>query len=127
MYNAGGPNKIEGLQDMSYAERLMETRLILGFKADFLRADLIEYWKIFHGKSTITPTDIFQQPLRHGTRGHCFKVYVQRAVGNVRQRSFSHLRVDIWNGLPENVVTAENVTTFKRLLAHALGGIFVWL
>ena len=105
--------QIEGLQDMSYAERLMELDLY-SVQGRFLRADLIEYWKIFHGKSTITPTDIFQQPLRHGTRGHCFKVYVQRAVGNVRQRSFSHRRVDIWNGLPENVVTAENVTTFKR-------------
>ena len=112
--------QIEGFQEMSYAERLKELDLY-SVQGRFIRADLIQYWKIFHGKSTITPEDIFHQPLRHGTRGHCFKLYVSRAVCNVRQRSFSQRRVAIWNSLPEAVVTASELSTFKRLLAQALG------
>ena len=112
--------QIEGLEDRSYAERLKELYLY-SVQGRLLRADLIEYWKIFHGKSTISPEDIFHQPPRRGMRGHCFKLFVSRAVCNVRQRSFSHRRVAIWNSLPEEVVTASDLSTFKRQLAHALG------
>ena len=90
--------QIEGLEDSSYAERLKELDLY-SVQGRFLRANLIEYWKKIHGKSTISPEDIFHQPPRRGMRGHCFKLFVCRAVCSVRQRSFSHRRVSIWNSL----------------------------
>ena len=112
--------QVDGLHDLPYSERLRKLNLF-SVQGRLVRADLIQYWKILHGKSTISPEDVFHQPLRRGTRGHCLKLYVTRATSNVRQRSFSHRRVAIWNSLPEEVVTAPELSTFKRLLAQALG------
>ena len=112
--------QVDGLRDKTYAERLKELDLYSA-QGRFLRADLIEYWKIFNGKSTISPEDIFVQPPRVGMRGHRYRIHVSRAVCNVRQRSFSFRRVSIWNGLPDFVVSAPNLSTFKHLLAQTLG------
>ena len=108
------------MHNTTYAEWLQELDLF-SVQGRLISADLIQYWKIFHGKCTITPEDIFHQPPRGGTRGHCFKLHAARAVSNVRQRSFSHRRVVIWNSLPEAVVAGSDLSSFKRLLAQALG------
>ena len=120
--------QIEGLEDSSCAERLKELDWY-SVQGRFLRADLIEYWTIFHGKNTISPEDIFHQPPRRGMRGHCFKLFVSCAVCSVRQRSFSQRRVSIWNSLPEDVVTASDLSDFKRPTSTSSRGhmLYLWL
>ena len=62
---------IEGLSELSYADRLQVLDLY-SVKGRLLRADLIKYWKIFHGECSIRPTDIFSMAPVLGTRGHRF-------------------------------------------------------
>ena len=120
---------VDGLHDMSYMERLRELKLF-SVHGWLLRADLIEYWKIFNGKSTIIPVEMFTQPLHLGTRGHRFKVHVQRANCDVRQRSFSSCWVTVWNSLPDDVVMAPDLKSFKKQLEPDLGNKlyeYVWI
>ena len=111
--------RVEGLRDLSYAERLSELRLF-SIQGRLTRADLIQYWKIFHGKSCIKAPSMFAQSQSSATRGHPLKIVVSRANTDVRQRFFSQRGVNMWNSLPAEVVTAPDLQSFKRGLAEAI-------
>ena len=110
--------RVQGLRDLSYSERLSELGLF-SIQGRLTRADLILYWKIFHGKSYITPQSMFAHP-QTATRGHPFKIMVRRANTNIRQRFFSQRCINLWNSLPAEVVTATDLQSFKRGLAEAI-------
>ena len=110
---------MEGLGELPYLGRLRELDLY-SVQGCLLRADLIEYWKILHGKSSINTTDLFSLASNIGTRGHSMKLNVPRASTEIRQRSFSHRQISLWNSLPEEVVMAASVSTFKHLLGKAI-------
>ena len=104
--------RVQGLRDLCYSERLSDLGLF-SIQGRLLRADLIQYWKIFHGKSSITPHSMFAQP-QTDTRGHPLKIMVSRANTDIRQRFFSQRCVKLWNSLPAEVVTAQDLQSFKR-------------
>ena len=110
---------IDDLQTLTYGERLRELNLY-SMQGRLLRADLIQYWKIFHNVSCIKPGDLFTQPLRSGNRGHRYKIHVPQASLDVRKRCFSHRCIAVWNGLPDSVVASENLNSFKGALAEAI-------
>ena len=85
-----------------------------------LRAGLIQYWKIFHGHSTIKPDEMFTQPVHGDTRGHHFKINVPHVTMGVCKRSFSYHCVTVWNRLPDSVVNSTDLKTFKAALSHAI-------
>ena len=111
--------QVEGMGELPYSERLKQLNLY-SVQGRLLRADLLQYWKIFHGKSSISADDFFRLSPNIGTRGHSLKLQVPRANTDVRKRSFSYRQVLIWNSLPEKVVAAPNVSAFKRLLAESI-------
>ena len=80
-----------------------------------LRADLIQYWKLFHGKCSVNASDMFTSAPRPGTRGHRFKIGHTRSQTDVRCRSFSVRSVDRWNELPDHVVAEPSIDVFKVL------------
>ena len=90
-------------------------------KGRFLRTDLIKYWKIFHGMSTIKPEDIFVFSSCSNTRGHRFKLAHVRTNLENRRRFFSVRRVALWNSLPDEVVGQTSLSGFKRVLHDFLG------
>ena len=51
-----------------------------------------------------------------GTRGHSLKLFIERARTNVRKKCFSLRVTRLWNDLPEVVVTAPSVNSFKNSL-----------
>ena len=53
---------------------------------------------------------------REATRGHSLKLFLERARTNVRKESFSLRVTRLWNDLPEVVVTAPSVNSFKTRL-----------
>ena len=55
---------------------------------------------------------------RDGTilRGHSLKLFIERACTLVRKVSFSLRVTRLWNDLPEAVVTAPSVNSFKNRL-----------
>ncbi len=50
------------------------------------------------------------------TRGHSFKLFKERVVTPLRRGFFSNRVIDLWNELPEEVVTSSKVDTFKEML-----------
>ena len=112
--------RIDALDEMSYSDRLSELNLY-SVKGRLLRADLIKYWKIFHGKCCIDPEDLFVLAPQVQTRGHRFKLaHVPRSL-ECRRRFFSLRRVSAWNSLPDEVVGLESVDSFKRSIHVFLG------
>ena len=107
--------RISGLETLSYADRLQSLQLY-SVQGRLIRSDLLLCWKIFHGKSLISPDDLFLvSPLNH-TRGHSFKIRHPHSGTDVRQRFFSVRIIDTWNSLPDRVVNATNIDSFKKML-----------
>ena len=72
---------------LGYADKL-HTLNLHSMKGRLMMADLIQCWKIFHGKSCIAPKNLFVlSPHRH-TRGHCYKIFMRTANTDVRKRFF---------------------------------------
>ena len=65
---------ISGLETLSYGDRLKALNLH-SVQGRLLRADLIQYWKVFNGKSCIMPTDLFVLPPQKRTQGHIHKIF----------------------------------------------------
>ena len=49
-------------------------------------------------------------------RGHSFMLFHQYAQKNVRKQSFTLIVVSTWNNLPDEVVNAPSLTSFKNRL-----------
>ena len=59
----------------------------------------------------------FFKPTRNTqTRGHSKRLEKPRVNTSLRMRSFSMRIINEWNSLPEEVVTAPSVNTFKNRL-----------
>ena len=50
------------------------------------------------------------------TRGHIKKLVVRRCRYDVRKYSFSNRITSIWNSLPDEIILAPTVNTFKNRL-----------
>ena len=107
--------QIEGLSDLSYADRLKFLNLY-SVQGRLLRADLLQYWKILNGRSSIVPTDIFQLSPETRTRGHRLKLFCPTVRTDVRKRFFSVRCLNVWNSLPASAVCAHDLSQFKRML-----------
>lgn len=105
--------RVESLSELSYAERLSKLGLY-SVQGRLTRADLIQYWKILGGHSCVTPDSMFILSRNHVTRGHRLKVHLPRSNTDIRKRSFSRRCINLWNSLPEWVVSAPDLTAFKR-------------
>ena len=115
--------KIEGVQrratklvaevkHLSYPERLKCLKLpTLSFRRQ--RGDMIELYKIIHGKYDLEVTGFLKLwenvSNRSGNRGNSLKIYPQQCSRMKRKHSFLLRTVNVWNGLPVSVVCANNV------------------
>ena len=112
--------RVTGMSDIDYRTRLQLLNQY-SVQGRLLRGDLIQCWKLFHGKCSIAPTDLFSLAPQTGTRGHRFKVSHIRAATDTRKRAFAVRCVGPWNALPDAVVSEESLGAFKKKLANALG------
>ena len=111
--------KIVGYAGFAYSVRL-STLNLFSIKGRLLRADMILVWKIMTGLCPCL-CDMFEKVTHGRTRGHSKKIFMLHHSTEVRSRFFSVRVIDLWNSLPEEVVSAQSVQAFKRLLAHCLG------
>jgi hypothetical protein len=105
---------LPGFRALLPAERLRRANLE-PLELRRLRADLLLTYRIVRGLTTVD-FPFFDRALYSGTRGHSYKLQVQLATLDCRKYFFSHRVVPVWNSLPEGVVSAASVYTFKRLL-----------
>lgn len=111
---------ILGFEHADYETRLKRLDLF-SVKGRLLRADMIKCWKIFHGASTIVPTDLWMVRSSFRTRGHPYKIEHTRSEVDARARFFSSRVIQDWNSLPSSVVTCDSLASFKASLADSLG------
>ena len=53
---------------------------------------------------------------RNTTRGNMYKLNKFRANSDIRKHSFTSRVINIWNHLPDNVVSAKTVKSFENQL-----------
>ena len=102
-----------GNKNMSYEQRLKKLDLpTLRFRR--LRGDMIEVYKLSHGiydacvKLRYAPKSV--------TRGNSLRLESHHVRYNLRKFSFGNRVTSIWNSLPEDVVSAPTVNSFKNRL-----------
>ena len=106
--------QIPELKNLEYPERLKKLNLpTMAYRRH--RGDMIELYKIMneHYDAEVSP----HPTRREGTtRGHSLKIFKERARTRLRQNHLLIRAVDAWNHLPENVVTAPSLDSFKNRL-----------
>jgi hypothetical protein len=107
--------KLKGMSNKSYAERLSMVDLER-LELRRLHADLKLCFNILHGYSTLHFNEFFEYSNTTFTRGHSFKIHVPNSRINVRQSFFCVRVINVWNSLPDNIVSATSPALFNKLL-----------
>ena len=103
---------VEGMMNLTYEERLRLLGLST-FEDRMRRADLLEVFKIIKGLDKVDKDKLFTM-ISGKTRGNSLKMFKRRFRLDIGKFSFGNRVCDEWNGLPEEVVTAETLLGFKK-------------
>ncbi len=98
---------------LSYEDRLKITGLTT-LEDRRNRGDLIEVFKILRGFSKVDYRHFFQLVDNSKTRGNKYKLVKSRSRLDIRKHFFSQRVVNEWNKLPDSVIEAESVNSFKN-------------
>ena len=109
---------VKSLFGQTYSQRLRALGLpSLEYRRK--RSDMVEVYKILNNIDIIEKDRLFTMATYSSTRGHPQKLFKKRSNRNIRMNSFSNRVVEKWNNLPEHVVMAPSLNTFKsRLNIH---------
>jgi hypothetical protein len=102
--------QIASLREQPYEVRLQHLKLP-SMRYRLLRGDLIQLFIYCHQNIDSKPRSISCN--NNVTRGHSQKLEKMRCRTSMRLRSFPHRAIDIWNQLPEEVVSAPSINGFK--------------
>ena len=109
--------QVDGLNNLQYSERLKLLNLpTLVYRR--LRGDAIEIFKHLKLYDTEIISNTFQRK-QSINRRHQFQLYERRAkdgIRGVQNNSFYYRTAKMWNELPEEVVNATTIDTFKNKL-----------
>ena len=109
---------MRNLKKKSYPERL-KTLGIPTLKFRRLRADMIQIYKILHDIDAKPPELLLNLSEEPRTRGNSLKLKKVSVNTSLRQSSWTIRSINWWNQLPDNVVQAPSVNSFKsRLNTH---------
>ena len=102
---------------MNYKDRLKALNLTT-LEQRHERGDLIEAFKIITGKENIECEKFFKFRDDSTTFGNSMKIYKPRLKKSITQRvNFFSIRViNAWNQLPEYVISASRINSFKNNL-----------
>jgi len=100
---------------LSYADRLKYLKLP-SLVHRRLREDMIEAFKILHNSCDNSCAPLLQLHEGYSTRGNSLKLGLSRSRIDIGKYAFSKRIVNIWNTLPDSVVTADSVNSFKNKL-----------
>ena len=106
---------IPRLRNKPYEDRLKELNLFSLSKRR-LRGDLIEVFKIVKGIENMNIEKYFTIDTSNTTRNNGCKIVGKRFQTHQAKYFFFNRIVNIWNGLPSNVIDCNTVETFKKRL-----------
>ena len=104
---------IPSLRNKPYEERLKELDLF-PLEHRRLRGDLIQVFKIIRGIDNMDCNKYFSIDNSNYTRGNGCKIIGKPFNSNESKNFFFNRIVNLWNGLPRDVVECNTVDTFKR-------------
>lgn len=105
---------IPGLKNLPYCDRLTQLKLFtLAHRR--LRGDMIFVYNYLNGRLK-TNHCLFTLSIGSRTRGHSLKLVKPRVETSLRQRFFTQRSIDSWNSLPEHVISAPSINSFKARL-----------
>ena len=110
-----GSKLVAGLKNFSYEERLTKLDMFT-LEHRRHRADLIYTWRVTHGVLDNEFSRFFEFDTEKTTRGHHLKLFKRRRFRLNPMITLSTRVINAWNALPEDVVSAESETVFKRKL-----------
>lgn len=103
------------LREMGYVER-MKALGLPSMRYRRARGDLIEAYKYLHGINRVSPCPLKLDECTINTRGHSMKLRKPSCNLSTRLKFFTYRVVDEWNKLPEEIVTAPTINSFKNRL-----------
>ena len=103
------------LRNKPYEERLSELNLFSLTKRR-LRGDLIEVFKIIKGIENMDMEKYFTIDTSNITRNNGYKIVGKRFQTNEAKHFFFNRVVNVWNGLPSNVIDCSTTEIFKKRL-----------
>ena len=106
------------IKDLPYPERLRKLRLP-SLEHRRKRGDAIEMYKYLHGHYKVQSPKFELSTTRDlptQTRGNSMKLTKQRYRCNTRGNFFANRTVNLWNNLPDSIITAPSVNAFKNRL-----------
>lgn len=106
---------IPSLRNKSYEERLRELHLF-PLQHRRLRGDLIQVFKIIKGIDNMDCSKYFSIDNSNYTRGNGCKIIGKSFNSNESKNFFFNRIVNLWNGLPRDVIECNSVDTFKHHL-----------
>ena len=77
---------------------------------------MIEAFKLLKGIANLDYSLFFKLSGDSNVRGHTYKIVKNSFCLDIRKNFFSNRVVDAWNELPQDVVDAETVNSFKARL-----------
>jgi len=102
-------------KNLSYEERLRYLNLpTLRFRR--IRGDMIELYKVTHGFYDQASSVRVGRCENARTRGHQYRLFPTHVHYDLRKYFFSNRVINIWNSLPDFVVSACTISTFKKRL-----------
>ena len=85
-------------------------------KQRMIRGDMVETYKILTRKLKVDPGCFFEKNTNERTRGPSLKLVKKGVSHQARAQFFSQRIVSPWNRLPEEVVSAPSINSFKNRL-----------
>ena len=103
------------LRDSTYKERLVNLG-IDSLQCRRVKSDLLLCYKLLHGLTNVKSDDFCVLSHNVNLRGNRFKL-VKPVVTSARDANFfSHRIINIWNALPDCIVSADTIACFKNSL-----------
>ena len=106
---------VPGLSSLTYKERLEKLEMPT-LKYRRYRGDMIEVYKLSHGYYDENSNHFiqFRDNRDHDIRGHKFNIYKERYSKDIGKFSFKGRVTNQWNNLPDVVVEAPSLNSFKN-------------
>ena len=106
---------VYGFENLKYKERL-EILNLISLQYRRMRGDIIETYKIISGLEDVNSSHFFVRSSMDNVYGHSLKLYKEHFYKVIQKELCSQRVIDQWNGLPEEVVKANILNSFKNLL-----------
>ena len=106
---------VRGHNNLPYEQRLRSLDMYSLF-CQCQHGELIEVFKILNGYYNIDRCYIFFTPSVTSTRGHRMKLFKSYNRLNTRANFFTQRVINNWNSLPNEVVSANSIGSFKSKL-----------